>query len=76
MDILAPRVAKAVLPGQFTILIVDKNGERVPLTICDFDKDKGRVTIVIQAVGKSTKKLVAKEVGQYIKDFLGPLGKP
>ena len=76
MDILAPRVAKAALPGQFVIVIVDKNGERVPLTICDFDKEKGTVTIVTQAIGKSTKKLVAKEIGEYIKDFVGPLGKP
>ncbi|MDR7870464.1 MAG: sulfide/dihydroorotate dehydrogenase-like FAD/NAD-binding protein [Tissierellaceae bacterium] len=76
MDILAPRVAKAAQPGQFVIVIVDENGERVPLTICDFDVDKGTVTIVTQAIGKSTKKLVAKEVGEYIKDFVGPLGKP
>ncbi len=76
MDILAPRVAKAALPGQFVIIIVDENGERVPLTICNSDADKGTVTIVTQAVGASSKKLVAKEVGEYIKDFVGPLGKP
>ena len=76
MEILAPRVAKAALPGQFVIVIVDENGERVPLTICDFDVDKGTVTIVTQAMGSSTKKLVAKEVGESIKDFVGPLGKP
>ncbi len=76
MDILAPRVAEAALPGQFVIIIVDEKGERVPLTICDFDKEKGTVNIVTQAMGSSTKKLVAKEVGDYIKDFVGPLGKP
>lgn len=76
MDILAPRVAKAALPGQFVIIIVDKKGERVPLTICDSDLNKGTVTIVTQAVGTSTKKLAAKEVGEYIKDLVGPLGKP
>lgn len=76
MDILAPRVAKAALPGQFVIIIVDENGERIPLTICDSDKDKGTVTIVTQAMGSSTKKLVAKEIGECIKDFVGPLGKP
>lgn len=76
MDILAPRVAEAALPGQFVIIIVDEKGERVPLSICDFDNEKGTVNIVTQAKGSSTKKLVAKEVGDYIKDFVGPLGKP
>ncbi|MBC8591349.1 sulfide/dihydroorotate dehydrogenase-like FAD/NAD-binding protein [Wansuia hejianensis] len=76
MDILAPRVAKAALPGQFIIIIVDENGERVPLTICDSNPEKGTVNIVTQAMGSSTKKLVAKEVGDHIKDFVGPLGKP
>jgi|SRR5699024_6518299 len=76
MDILAPRVAKAALPGQFVIIIVEENGERVPLTICDSDTEKGTVNIVTQAMGSSTKKLVAKEVGDYIKDFVGPLGTP
>ena len=76
MDILAPRVAKAALPGQFVIIIVDKNGERIPLTICDSDIEKGTVTIVTQAIGASTKKLVKKEVGEYLKDVVGPLGKP
>lgn len=76
MDILAPRVAKAALPGQFIIIIVEDNGERVPLTICDSDPEKGTVNIVTQAMGSSTKKLVTKEVGDYVKDFVGPLGKP
>ena len=76
MDILAPRVAKAALPGQFIIVIVDDEGERVPLTICDSDKEKGTVNIVTQTMGTSTKKLTNKEVGDYINDFVGPLGKP
>ncbi|NLN14881.1 MAG: sulfide/dihydroorotate dehydrogenase-like FAD/NAD-binding protein [Tissierellia bacterium] len=76
MDILAPRVAKAALPGQFIILRVDERGERIPLTICDTKREEGRVTIVVQAVGASTKQLVSKEVGDYIRDFVGPLGKP
>ncbi len=76
MDILAPRVAKAALPGQFIIIIVDEKGERVPLTICDSNPEKGTVNIVTQAMGASTKKLVAKEVGDYIQDFVGPLGTP
>ena len=76
MDILAPRVSKAALPGQFVIVIVDEEGERVPLTICDSDKDKGTVNIVIQTMGSSTKKLTDKEIGDSISDFAGPLGKP
>ena len=76
LDILAPRVAKAALPGQFIIVIVDDNGERVPLTICDSDKEKGTVNIVVQAMGSSSKKLVDKEIGDNVNDFVGPLGKP
>jgi len=75
MDILAPRVAKAALPGQFIIVIVDEKGERIPLTICDSNAEKGIVNIVIQATGISTKKLVDKKVGDYVRDFVGPLGK-
>ena len=76
MDIKAPRVAKAAKPGQFIILIADEKGERVPLTICDYDLDKGTVTIVIQAVGYSTNKIVSLKEGDFIKDFAGPLGRP
>ena len=76
MDIMAPRVAKAALPGQFVIIIVDEDGERVPLTICDSDKEKGTVNVVTQAMGSSTKKFTSKEVGDSISDFVGPLGKP
>jgi len=76
MDILAPRVANSAQPGQFVIVITDESGERIPLTICDYDKEKGTVNIVVQAMGCSTKKMVALEEGEYFKDFVGPLGKP
>lgn len=76
LDILAPRVAKAALPGQFIIVIVDEDGERIPLTICDVDKENGTVNIVIQIAGISTRKLADKEIGDTISDFAGPLGKP
>lgn len=61
IDIEAPRVAKAALPGQFIIVIVDDNGERVPLTICDTDKEKGTVNIVTQTMGTSTKNLLIRK---------------
>ena len=76
IDVLAPRVASSAQPGQFVIVIADEEGERVPLTICDYDKDRGTVNIVIQAMGCSTKKMVSFEEGEYFKDFVGPLGKP
>ncbi len=76
MQILAPRVAKSAKPGQFVIIISDEKGERVPLTICDYDEEKGTVQIVLQAMGSSTKKIVALEEGDYLKDFVGPLGVP
>lgn len=76
MDVLAPRVASSAQPGQFVIVIADEVGERIPLTICDYDKEKGTVNIVIQAMGCSTKKMVNFEEGDYFKDFVGPLGKP
>lgn len=75
-DIEAPRVANSAQPGQFIIVIIDEEGERVPLTICDYDKERGTVNIVIQAMGHSTKKMVDYEVGDYFKDFVGPLGRP
>ncbi|MDO5725256.1 MAG: sulfide/dihydroorotate dehydrogenase-like FAD/NAD-binding protein [Tissierellia bacterium] len=74
--IKAPRVAKAAKPGQFVIIIIEEDGERIPLTICDSNKDLGTIYLVIQAIGASTKKLIAKKEGEYIKDLLGPLGKP
>lgn len=75
-DIEERTIAKKALPGQFIILIVDENGERIPLTICDSDRDKGLVNIVVQGLGASTKKLFAMEVGDCLADFLGPLGLP
>lgn len=76
MDILAPRVAKSALPGQFIIVITEEKGERVPLTICDYNREEGTVQIVAQASGHSTKKLMALEKGDSVYSFLGPLGKP
>ena len=76
MEIEAPLVARKAEPGQFIILRVDDNGERIPLTIADYNKEKGTVTIIFQIVGATTYKLNKKEVGEYIEDFVGPLGKP
>lgn len=76
MDIEAPRVAKSANPGQFIIIKNDDKGERIPLTIADYDKTKGSVTIVFQAVGRGTKQLANFEVGDYVADFVGPLGVP
>ena len=75
-DILAPRVAKKAQPGQFIILRVREQGERIPLTIADFDREKGTVTIIFQVVGASTQLLSELEEGQAILDFVGPLGQP
>ncbi len=74
MDIEAPRVAKSAKPGQFVIIRIDDKGERVPLTICDYDSAKGTVSIVFQAIGTSTKKMAEFEVGDNFRDFVGPLG--
>ena len=76
MEIEAPLVAKKAEPGQFIILRIDEFGERVPFTIADFDREKGSVTIIIQAVGKTTRDLSAMCEGDYILDFAGPLGVP
>ncbi|NFR85310.1 MULTISPECIES: sulfide/dihydroorotate dehydrogenase-like FAD/NAD-binding protein [unclassified Clostridium] len=76
MDIEAPRVAKSAKPGQFIIIKNDDKGERIPLTIADYDSKKGTVTIVFQTVGKSTKELSQYEVNDYVSDFVGPLGQP
>lgn len=76
MEIEAPRVAKSANPGQFIIIKNDEKGERVPLTIADYNKDKGTVSIVFQAVGKSTKELAGYEAGEFVADFVGPLGQP
>ncbi|CEQ13024.1 ferredoxin-NADP() reductase subunit alpha [[Clostridium] sordellii] len=76
MDIEAPRVAKASKPGQFIIVKNDEKGERIPLTIADYDTNKGTVSIVFQTVGASTKQLETFEEGDYVADFVGPLGMP
>lgn len=75
MDIKAPRVASHCYPGQFIILKIDEKGERIPLTICDYNRDEGTVTIVFQALGTSTKLMAEYEVGEAFRDFTGPLGK-
>ena len=76
MDIYAPRVAKHCLPGQFIIAKMDEIGERIPLTICDYDREKGTVTIVVQTIGAGTMRMMAMEEGQELADFVGPLGCP
>lgn len=75
MEINAPRVAKKAEPGQFIILRTDSEGERIPLTIADFDREKGSVTIMFQIVGSTTEKLNHMNVGDCLSDFVGPLGK-
>ena len=75
MEIEAPAVARKAEPGQFIILRVDEEGERIPLTIADFDREKGTVTIIYQVVGATTEKLNHKEEGQFLQDFVGPLGR-
>lgn len=72
----APYITKNAQAGQFIILRVDKNSERIPLTIADYDRESGELTIVYMAVGYTTKKLAALEVGDEIEDIVGPLGKP
>ena len=76
MDIEAKRVAKSAKPGQFIIVKVDEKGERIPLTICDYNEEAGTVTIVFQTLGQSTLKLAALNEGDFVKDFVGPLGNP
>ena len=76
MDIEAPRVAHSAKPGQFIIVRLDEAGERIPLTIADYDATEGWVTIVTQTVGFSTTKLCSMNVGDQLADFAGPLGRP
>ena len=76
MEIYAPYVAKKALPGQFIILRVDEDGERIPLTIAGYDREKGTVTIIFQIVGAATEMLNHKNAGDSIPDFVGPLGRP
>ena len=76
MKVEAPRVAHAALPGQFVIVRADKVGERIPLTIADYDTEEGSVTIVIQTLGVSTRKICALDAGDSLADLAGPLGRP
>lgn len=76
MEIEAPLVAAKAEPGQFIILRTDEKGERIPLTVADFDREKGTVTIIFQIVGATTEKLNHLNVGDSLHDFVGPLGKP
>ena len=76
MVVNAPRVAKSCLPGQFVIVKMDEVGERIPLTICDYDREAGTVTIVFQVVGASTERMTALYEGDFFQDFVGPLGCP
>ena len=76
MTVAAPRVARSAQPGQFVIVRTGEVGERIPLTIADYDRDAGSVTIVIQTIGVSTRKICALEAGDALTDFVGPLGRP
>lgn len=76
MDVEAPRVAKHCEPGQFVIVRMDEEGERIPLTICDYDRQRGTVTIVFQTVGAGTRMMAELKEGDSFHDFVGPLGCP
>ena len=76
MEVSAPRLAASAKPGQFLIVRTDENGERIPLTVCDYDKDRGSVTIVTQKVGASSKKICDLQQGESFQDVSGPLGRP
>ena len=76
MDVHAPRVASHCQPGQFIIVKMDEKGERIPLTICDYDREAGTVTIVFQPIGASTEKFAKLQAGDSFEDFVGPLGCP
>ncbi len=76
MDVKAERVAKSCKPGQFVIVKLDEKGERIPLTICDYNREEGTVTIVFQVIGASTERMAELTVGDAFRDFVGPLGVP
>ena len=76
MEVEAKRVAKSCLPGQFVIVRMDDEGERIPLTICDYDREKGTITIVFQPIGAGTTLMTNLKAGDSFKDFVGPLGCP
>ncbi len=74
MVVEAPRVAKNCQPGQFVIVRMDEDGERIPLTVCDYDREMGTITIVFQTVGAETTRMAALKAGDSFHDFVGPLG--
>ena len=76
MVVKAPRVAKNCQPGEFIIVKIDEVGERIPLTICDYNREEGTVTIVFQIVGGSTERMADLKAGDAFHDFVGPLGNP
>ena len=76
ITVSAPFIAKKVEPGQFLIIRIDEKGERVPLTVADFNRDLGTVTVIFQAIGYSTRRLAGLNIGDYIMDVVGPLGCP
>ena len=73
-EVLAPEVARSCQPGHFVMLRIDERGERIPLTVADYDRGRGTVAIVVQAVGKTTFQMMAMPEGASILDFIGPLG--
>ena len=76
MEVKAPRVAKSCQPGEFVIVKIDEAGERIPLTICDYNREEGTITIVFQTVGASSEKMSHLQAGDSFHDFVGPLGNP
>ena len=76
MEVEAPRLARSAKPGQFLIVRIDEEGERIPLTICDYNREKGTVTIVTQAVGASSREICSLKEGEAFTDVVGPLGQP
>ena len=76
MVVEAPMVARSCQPGQFIIIRSNEEAERIPLTICDYDREKGYVTIVVQKIGAGTEILSHMKEGDYLADFVGPLGQP
>ncbi|GAG47329.1 unnamed protein product, partial [marine sediment metagenome] len=76
LTIVAPRIARARRPGQFLIVRKEEGAERIPLTIADADAEAGTTTLIVQAVGVSTRAIVATPVGECLRDVVGPLGKP
>ena len=75
-EVNAPFIAKSALPGQFLIVRIDEEGERIPLTICDYDKEKGTITLVVQAVGAESTRMESLQEGDSFADVVGPLGRP